>query len=37
VTKIMLNEDLGADRFMLQQPVGSELVQVGDPQEKKQP
>lgn len=37
VTKIMLNEDLAADRFTLQQPAGSELVQVGDPAEKKQP
>jgi outer membrane lipoprotein-sorting protein len=37
VTKIMLNEDLGADRFTLQQPAGSEFVQVGNPQEKKQP
>jgi len=37
VTKIMLNEDLGAERFKLEQPAGSELVQVGASSEKKQP
>src|SRR5882724_2863053 len=37
VLKIMLNEDLPADRFKLEQPSGSELVRVGDPVEKKQP
>jgi hypothetical protein len=37
VTKILLNEDLGAERFRLEQPAGSELVQVGEAAEKKQP
>jgi len=37
VTKIMLNEDIAADRFNLEQPAGSELVQVGDATEKRQP
>lgn len=36
VTKLVLNEDIPADRFKLEQPPGSELVQVGeDVQEKK--
>jgi hypothetical protein len=30
VTKLMLNEDLPADRFKLEQPAGSELVKVGE-------
>ena len=37
VTKIVLNEDLPADRFKLEQPAGSELVHVGDATESKQP
>ncbi|HMD39401.1 MAG TPA: hypothetical protein VKH15_08975 [Candidatus Acidoferrum sp.] len=37
VTKLMLNEDIPADRFKLEQPAGSELVHVGDDAEKKQP
>jgi hypothetical protein len=37
VTKLMLNEDIPADRFKLEQPAGSELVRVGDEAEKKQP
>jgi outer membrane lipoprotein-sorting protein len=37
VLKVILNEDLGADRFKLEQPSGSELVHVGEPAEKKQP
>jgi outer membrane lipoprotein-sorting protein len=37
VTKTALNQELGAERFKLEQPGGSELVQVGDTAEKKQP
>lgn len=37
VTKLVLNEDLPADRFKLDQPAGSELVHVGDEAENKQP
>ena len=37
VLKIMLNEELPAERFKLDQPPGSELMRVGDPAEKKQP
>ena len=37
VLKVMLNEDLPADRFKLEQPPGSELVRVGEPGEKTQP
>jgi outer membrane lipoprotein-sorting protein len=37
VTKIVLNEDLPADRFNLEQPAGSELVHVGDTMGSKQP
>ncbi len=37
VLKVMLNEDLPADRFKLEQPSGSELVRVGEPGEKTQP
>jgi hypothetical protein len=37
VTKIVLNEELPADCFKLEQPTGSELVHVGDATENKQP
>jgi hypothetical protein len=37
VLKVMLNEDLPADRFKLEQPSGSELVRVGEPGEKTLP
>jgi hypothetical protein len=37
VLKVMLNEDVAADRFKLEQPSGSELVHVGEPTEKQQP
>ena len=37
VTKIQLNENLAAERFQLEQPAGSELVEVGESTEKKQP
>lgn len=37
VTKVVLNEDIPADRFKLDQPVGSELVRVGENSEVKQP
>lgn len=37
VTKITLNEEIPAERFKLEQPEGSELVQVGDATENKQP
>jgi hypothetical protein len=37
VTKIVLNEELPADRFKIEQPAGSELVHVGDTMENKQP
>jgi hypothetical protein len=37
VTKVILNEELPAERFKLEQPAGAELVQVGDATEKKQP
>jgi outer membrane lipoprotein-sorting protein len=37
VTKIVLNSDLPADRFKLDQPTGSELVQVGEAEGNKQP
>jgi outer membrane lipoprotein-sorting protein len=36
-TKIMLNQELASDRFKLEQPAGSELIQVGEATEKKQP
>jgi hypothetical protein len=35
ITKLALNEDIPADRFHLEQPVGSELVRVGDNAEDK--
>jgi hypothetical protein len=35
VLKITLNGDLPADRFKLEQPAGSELVQVGEASEKR--
>jgi hypothetical protein len=37
VSKIVLNDDIPADRFKLDQPAGSELVRVGDNAEGKQP
>lgn len=37
VTKLMLNEDIPADRFKLEQPAGSELVHVGEDTPEKQP
>lgn len=37
VTKLMLNEDIPAERFKLDQPAGSELVRVGEDAEKNQP
>lgn len=37
ITKLMLNEDIPAERFNLQQPVGSELVRVGEDAPEKQP
>jgi len=33
----MLNEDIPADRFKLEQPAGSELVRVGEDAPEKQP
>ena len=37
VTKLMVNEDIPADRFKLEQPAGSELVRVGEDPGEKQP
>lgn len=37
VTKLMLNEDIPADRFTLEQPSGSELVRVGEDAKDNQP
>lgn len=37
VTKLMLNEDIPAERFKLEQPPGSELVHVGDDAAEKKP
>jgi hypothetical protein len=37
VTKLMLNEDIPAERFKLDQPAGSELVHVGDDAQEKKP
>jgi hypothetical protein len=37
VTKLMLNEDIPADRFKLEQPAGSELVQVAEDAPEKKP
>jgi hypothetical protein len=37
VTKVILNEEIPAERFNLEQPAGAELVHVGDAAEKKRP
>ncbi len=37
ITKIVLNQEIPADRFQLEQPSGSELVHAGEAAEKKQP
>lgn len=37
VTKLVLNEDIPADRFKFEQPPGSELVQVGEDAPEKKP
>jgi hypothetical protein len=37
VTKLTLNEDIPADRFKLEQPLGSELVRVGEDAPEKKP
>ena len=37
VTKVILNEEIPAERFKLEQPAGAELVRVGDAAENKQP
>jgi hypothetical protein len=37
VSKIVLNSDIPADRFKLEQPSGSELVHVGEAAGNKQP
>lgn len=37
ITKLMLNQDIPADRFNLEQPAGSELVRVGQDTTVKQP
>ncbi len=37
VTKLMLNEDIPADRFKLEQPAGAELVHVGEDAPEKRP
>ncbi len=37
VTKLMLNEDIPAERFKLEQPAGSELVEVGKDAPEKKP
>jgi hypothetical protein len=37
VTKLTLNEDIPADRFKLEQPAGSELIQVGEGAPEKKP
>jgi outer membrane lipoprotein-sorting protein len=37
VKKVMLNEDLPAERFTLEQPEGTELVRVGEETGQKQP
>jgi len=37
VTKVILNEEIPAERFKLEQPSGAELVRVGDATEIKQP
>jgi len=37
VTKVIMNEEIPAERFKLEQPEGAELVRVGDAPENKQP
>jgi hypothetical protein len=37
VTKVILNEEIPAERFKLEQPAGAELVRVGEATENKQP
>jgi outer membrane lipoprotein-sorting protein len=37
ITKLMLNQEIPADRFTLEQPAGTELVNVGEAEEVKQP
>jgi hypothetical protein len=37
IQKITLNEEIPQERFKLEQPVGAELVHVGDDAENKQP
>src|SRR5713101_2900580 len=37
VTKVSMNEEIPAERFKLEQPVGTELVPVGEPAENKHP
>jgi outer membrane lipoprotein-sorting protein len=37
VSKIVLNEEIPAERFKLEQPAGSELTRVGEAPENKQP
>jgi hypothetical protein len=37
VIKLMLNEDIPADRFKLERPAGSELVRVGEDAPEKKP
>jgi hypothetical protein len=37
VTKLTLNEDIPADRFKLEQPLGSELIRVGEDAPEKKP
>lgn len=37
VTKVIMNEEIPAERFKLEQPEGAELVRVGDAAESKQP
>jgi outer membrane lipoprotein-sorting protein len=37
VTKVILNEEIPAERFKLEPPAGAELVRVGDAAENKQP
>ncbi|HVS89683.1 MAG TPA: hypothetical protein VHF01_15860 [Candidatus Acidoferrum sp.] len=37
ITKLMLNQEIPADRFTLEQPAGTELVNVGEAEEGKQP
>src|SRR4029077_6617352 len=37
VTKILMNEEIPAERFKLEQPAGAELVRAGEGAENKQP